>query len=159
MTHAEFLHRAVAEIAEELPGFDDLEPVTQQNLCELGEHYFHDEFVPRLEGSSTFPATRRRCTRSLTATGHSSRTRSDSSGRPYGPSECSGIIIMPKNDHHKAAAHHDEAAKSHRKAAELHEQGDAEQASQHSQIANDHSKQAQEASNAAHQKSRGPKTL
>jgi hypothetical protein len=35
MTHAEFLHQAVAEIAEELPGFDDLEPATQQSLREL----------------------------------------------------------------------------------------------------------------------------
>ena len=77
----------------------------------------------------------------------------------HGPVECSGITIMPKHDHHKAAAHHDEAAQSHRKAAELHEQGDTEQASQHSQLANDHSKRAQEASNAAHQKSKGPKTL
>jgi hypothetical protein len=50
MTHAEFLHQAVAEIAEELPGFADLDPATQQSLRELGEHYFDDEFVPRLEG-------------------------------------------------------------------------------------------------------------
>jgi hypothetical protein len=55
MTHAEFLHRVVAEIAEELPGFDDLDPVTQQSLRELGEHYFEDEFVPRLEGMINIP--------------------------------------------------------------------------------------------------------
>ena len=55
MTHAEFLHQAVAEIAEELPGFDDLDPATQQSLRELGEHYFDDEFVPRLEGIINIP--------------------------------------------------------------------------------------------------------
>jgi hypothetical protein len=55
MTHAEFLHQAVAEIAEELPGFDDLEPATQQSLRELGGHYFDDEFVPRLEGIVNIP--------------------------------------------------------------------------------------------------------
>jgi hypothetical protein len=55
MTHAEFLHQAVAEIAEELPGFDDLDPVTQQSLRELGQHYFEDEFVPRLEGMINIP--------------------------------------------------------------------------------------------------------
>jgi hypothetical protein len=77
----------------------------------------------------------------------------------HGPSACSGMAIMPKHDHHKAAAHHDEAAKSHRDAAAAHEEGDGEKASQHSQIANDHSKKAQEASNAAHQKTKGPKTL
>jgi hypothetical protein len=67
--------------------------------------------------------------------------------------------IIPKHDHHKAAAHHDEAAKSHRQAAEAHEAGDTEHASQHSQIAHDHSNKAQEASNIAHQKTKGPKTL
>ena len=55
MTHAEFLHQVVAEIAEELPGFDDLDPMTQQSLRELGEHYFDDEFVPRLEGIINIP--------------------------------------------------------------------------------------------------------
>jgi hypothetical protein len=55
MTHAEFLHQAVAEIAEELPGFDVLAPTTQQSLRELGEHYFADEFVPRLEGVINIP--------------------------------------------------------------------------------------------------------
>jgi hypothetical protein len=55
MTHAEFLHQVVAEIAEELPGFDDLDPVTQQSLRELGEQYFEDEFVPRLEGMINIP--------------------------------------------------------------------------------------------------------
>jgi hypothetical protein len=55
MTHAEFLHQAVAEIAEELPGFDDLDPATQQSLRELGQHYFDDEFVPRLEGIINIP--------------------------------------------------------------------------------------------------------
>jgi hypothetical protein len=55
MTHAEFLNQVVAEIAEELPGFDDLDPVTQQSLRELGEHYFEDEFVPRLEGMINIP--------------------------------------------------------------------------------------------------------
>ena len=55
MTHAEFLHHVVAEIAEELPGFDDLDPVIQQSLRELGERYFEDEFVPRLEGMINIP--------------------------------------------------------------------------------------------------------
>jgi hypothetical protein len=55
MTHAEFLHQAVAEIAEELPGFDALDPETQQSLRELGEHYFDDEFIPRLEGIVNIP--------------------------------------------------------------------------------------------------------
>ena len=55
MTHAEFLHQVVAEIAEELPGFDDLDSATQQSLRELGEHYFDDEFVPRLEGIVNIP--------------------------------------------------------------------------------------------------------
>lgn len=55
MTHAEFLHQVVAEIAEELPGFDDLDLVTQQSLRELGEHYFENEFVPRLEGMINIP--------------------------------------------------------------------------------------------------------
>jgi hypothetical protein len=55
MTHAEFLHQVVAEIAEELPGFDALDPVTQQSLRELGEQYFEDEFVPRLEGMINIP--------------------------------------------------------------------------------------------------------
>ncbi len=55
MTHAEFLHQVVAEIAEELPGFDDLDPATQQSLRELGEDYFEDEFVPRLEGIVNIP--------------------------------------------------------------------------------------------------------
>ena len=55
MTHAEFLHQAVAEIAEELPGFDDLDLATQQSLRELGQDYFDDEFVPRLEGIVNSP--------------------------------------------------------------------------------------------------------
>jgi hypothetical protein len=55
MTHAEFLHQAVAEIAEELPGFANLDPETQQSLRELGEHYFDEEFVPRLEGIVNIP--------------------------------------------------------------------------------------------------------
>jgi hypothetical protein len=55
MTHAEFLNQIVAEIAEELPGFDDLDPVTQQSLRELAEQYFEDEFVPRLEGMINIP--------------------------------------------------------------------------------------------------------
>jgi hypothetical protein len=55
MTHAEFLHQAIAEIAEELPGFYDLPLTTQQSLRELGQHYFDDEFVPRLEGIVNIP--------------------------------------------------------------------------------------------------------
>ena len=55
MIHAEFLHQAVAEIAEELPGFSNLAPATQQSLRELSEHYFEEEFVPRLEGIINLP--------------------------------------------------------------------------------------------------------
>jgi len=55
MTHAEFLHQVVAEIAEELPGFGELDPATKQSLRESGEHYFDDEFVPRLEGIINIP--------------------------------------------------------------------------------------------------------
>jgi hypothetical protein len=35
MTHADYLHQAIAEIAEELPGFQDLSRETQQSLREL----------------------------------------------------------------------------------------------------------------------------
>ena len=55
MTHQEYLHSAIAEIAEELPGFDDLDPAAQGNLRQLGEQYFHEEFVPRLEGMINIP--------------------------------------------------------------------------------------------------------
>ena len=55
MTHVEFLHQAIAEIAEELPGFDDLDPATQQSLRALGQLYFDEEFVPRLEGMINIP--------------------------------------------------------------------------------------------------------
>ncbi len=55
MTHAEYLHWAIAEIAEELPGFGNMDPETQHTLLELGEHYFEDEFVPRLEGIINIP--------------------------------------------------------------------------------------------------------
>jgi len=55
MTHAEYLHQAIAEVAEELPGFQELAPETQQSLRELGERYFEDEFVPRLEGIVNIP--------------------------------------------------------------------------------------------------------
>jgi hypothetical protein len=55
MTHADFLHQAVAEIAEELPGFDQLNAETQQSLRELGKDYFEEEFVPRLEGIVNIP--------------------------------------------------------------------------------------------------------
>ena len=55
MTHAEFLHQAIAEIAEELPGFEALDPEKQRNLRALAEQYFQDEFVPRLEGLINIP--------------------------------------------------------------------------------------------------------
>ena len=55
MTHAEYLHQAIAEIAEELPGFQNLPRETQQSLRELGSQYFEDEFVPRLEGMVNIP--------------------------------------------------------------------------------------------------------
>ena len=55
LTHAEYLREAIAEIAEELPGFDTLRPETQQSLRELGETYFQDEFIPRLEGIINIP--------------------------------------------------------------------------------------------------------
>jgi hypothetical protein len=55
MTHADYLHEAVAEIAEELPGFHDLDLATQRNLHELAATYFQEEFVPRLEGRVNIP--------------------------------------------------------------------------------------------------------
>jgi hypothetical protein len=55
MTHAEYLHQAIAEIAEELPGFDKLDAETRQSLRELAESYFEDEFLPRLEGLVNIP--------------------------------------------------------------------------------------------------------
>lgn len=55
MTHAEYLHEAIAEIAEELPGFADLNPETQRSLRELGLEYFEEEFIPRLEGIVNIP--------------------------------------------------------------------------------------------------------
>lgn len=55
MIHAEYLHRTVAEIAEELPGFDKLAPAMQQSLRELASDYFEEEFVPRLEGMINIP--------------------------------------------------------------------------------------------------------
>lgn len=55
MTHAEFLHQAVIEIASELPGFEKLDHETQVSLVELGQHYFDDEFIPRLEGIVNIP--------------------------------------------------------------------------------------------------------
>lgn len=55
MTHAKFLEQTIAEIAEELPGFDQLDRGTQQNLRELADQYFHDEYVPRLEGRINLP--------------------------------------------------------------------------------------------------------
>jgi len=55
MTHAEFLHQTIAEIAEELPGFAGLDRTTQHNLRELGRYYFDEEFTPRLEGLINIP--------------------------------------------------------------------------------------------------------
>jgi hypothetical protein len=55
MTHAEFLHQTIAEIAEELPGFSTLNAETQQSLRELASDYFEDEFIPRLEGIVNIP--------------------------------------------------------------------------------------------------------
>jgi hypothetical protein len=55
MTHAEYLHQVIAEIAEELPGFDQMEPSVQRTLRELATTYFQEEFVPRLEGNLNIP--------------------------------------------------------------------------------------------------------
>lgn len=55
MTHSEYLHQIVAEIAEELPGFESLKPEARQSLRELAEHYFQQEFIPRLEGIVNIP--------------------------------------------------------------------------------------------------------
>lgn len=55
MTHAEYLHQMVAEIAEELPGFSTLAPSVQRTLRELAAEYFEEEFVPRLEGTVNIP--------------------------------------------------------------------------------------------------------
>jgi hypothetical protein len=35
--------------------FEDVDPATQQSLRELGQHYFDDEFIPRLEGMINIP--------------------------------------------------------------------------------------------------------
>lgn len=55
MTHAEYLQEVIAEIAEELPGFNDLDSATRQSLRELALQYFDDEFLPRLEGMINIP--------------------------------------------------------------------------------------------------------
>jgi hypothetical protein len=55
MTHAEYLHQVIAEIAEELPGFDEMEPSVQRTVRELATTYFQEEFVPRLEGNLNIP--------------------------------------------------------------------------------------------------------
>ena len=55
MTHAEFLTQMIAEIAEEVPGFELLDSRTQQSVRELADQYFHDEYIPRLEGRVNIP--------------------------------------------------------------------------------------------------------
>ncbi len=55
MTHAEFLAQMIAEIAEEVPGFELLDGRTQQSVRELADEYFHDEYIPRLEGRVNIP--------------------------------------------------------------------------------------------------------
>ena len=55
MTHADYLRQAVAEIAEEVSGFDNLDPGIQQSLRELGETLFEGEFIPRLQGIINIP--------------------------------------------------------------------------------------------------------
>src|SRR4051812_19169960 len=55
MTHGEFLAQTIAEIAEEVPGFELMDEATQQSLRELASEYFHEEFVPRLEGRINVP--------------------------------------------------------------------------------------------------------
>jgi len=55
MTHAQHLTEAIAEISEELPGFQDLDCDLQQTLRELAQEYFDDEFIPRLQGIVNIP--------------------------------------------------------------------------------------------------------
>ena len=55
MTHAEYLDQTIAEIAEEVPGFDHLNEATRQSLRELAVQYFDEEFLPRLEGIVNIP--------------------------------------------------------------------------------------------------------
>ena len=55
MTHADFLAQTIAEIAEEVPGFELLDRRTQQSVRELADEYFHDEYIPRLEGRINIP--------------------------------------------------------------------------------------------------------
>ena len=55
MTHQEFLAQTIAEIAEEVPGFELLDEKTQQSVRELANEYFHDEYIPRLEGRINIP--------------------------------------------------------------------------------------------------------
>lgn len=45
----------IAEIAEEVPGFELLDSRTQQSVRELADEYFHDEYIPRLEGRINIP--------------------------------------------------------------------------------------------------------
>ncbi len=55
MTHSEFLRQTVDEIAEEVPGFEQMSPEVRQSLRDLAQQYFNDEFVPRLEGMVNIP--------------------------------------------------------------------------------------------------------
>ena len=55
MTHAEFLTQTITEIAEEVPGYELLDRLTQQSVRELADEYFHDEYIPRLEGRINIP--------------------------------------------------------------------------------------------------------
>jgi hypothetical protein len=55
MTHADYLNETIAEIAEELPGFQTLSHEAQTSLRELAHQYFQDEFIPRLEGIVNIP--------------------------------------------------------------------------------------------------------
>jgi hypothetical protein len=55
VTHAETVQRASREVAVKLPGFEQLDSKTQQILIDLGEEYFREEFVPRLEGMINLP--------------------------------------------------------------------------------------------------------
>lgn len=55
MTHAEYVRNASREVATKLPGYSDFDPAIQQILLELGEEYFAEEFLPRLNGMINVP--------------------------------------------------------------------------------------------------------
>ena len=69
MIHAEPLHQAVAEIAEEVPIFGSMKPETQQSMHKLASIISKKSSCPGWTECSTSPAMRKPCMRKRTATG------------------------------------------------------------------------------------------